>query len=120
MANPFVYVQLQTQDLGKAKKFYAELFDWSLDVRQTPVGEYVEIEAGDDSTGGMVAHRDATTPSRWVPYVLVTDIGTMADKARTLGATVLMGPAQLPDKSSFCLLTDTTGAAFALHQPASG
>jgi uncharacterized protein len=116
MENPFVYVQLQTQDLETAKTFYAQLFDWSMDARQTPMGEYVEIATGDDRGGGMVAHRDASAPSRWVPYVLVTDIAATADKARALGATVLMGPAQLPDKSTFCLLTDPGGAAFALHQ----
>ncbi|MGH7432856.1 MAG: VOC family protein, partial [Candidatus Methylomirabilales bacterium] len=30
MGNPFVHVELQTQDLGKAKKFYQELFSWKL------------------------------------------------------------------------------------------
>jgi predicted enzyme related to lactoylglutathione lyase len=120
MGNPFVYVQLQTQDLSKAKDFYRELFDWTYDERQTPAGPYVEVDVGDDKGGGMVGHRDPAAPSRWVPYVLVTDIGATADKARALGATVLMGPADLPDKSRFCLLLDVTGAAFALHQSAPG
>ena len=29
MANPFVHIELQTQDLTKAKKFYSQLFDWN-------------------------------------------------------------------------------------------
>ena len=30
MGNPFVHVELVTQDANKAKKFYKELFDWKL------------------------------------------------------------------------------------------
>ena len=31
MGNPFVHVELQTQDLGKARKFYQALFDSKLE-----------------------------------------------------------------------------------------
>jgi len=31
MANPFVHVELHTQDPERAKKFYTALFDWKLD-----------------------------------------------------------------------------------------
>jgi predicted enzyme related to lactoylglutathione lyase len=30
MANPFVHVELNTTDVGKAKTFYGKLFDWKL------------------------------------------------------------------------------------------
>jgi predicted enzyme related to lactoylglutathione lyase len=120
MGNPFVYVQLQTQDLGKAKAFYQQLFDWKFDEKQTPAGPYAEVRVGEGTAGGMVGLRDATTPSRWIPYVIVTDIKSTTDKARALGATVLQGPIQLPDKSWFSVIVDTTGATFALHQGAAG
>jgi uncharacterized protein len=118
MGSPFVYVQLQTQDLESAKEFYAQLFNWELDEHQTPVGPYAEILAGGDKIGGMVGHRDKEKPPYWVPYVKVTDINATSEKAKTLGATVLQGPMQLPDKTWFCLIMDTTGATFGLHQPA--
>lgn len=31
MANPFVHVELQTNDAAKAKDFYGRLFDWKLE-----------------------------------------------------------------------------------------
>ena len=31
MANPFVHIELHTQDTEKAKKFYGELFEWTLE-----------------------------------------------------------------------------------------
>jgi len=118
MGNPFVYVQLQTQGLAEAKRFYAQLFDWTYDERQTPAGPYGEIAVGGSKAGGIVGHRDAAAPSRWVPYVLVADINVTTDKARALGATVLQGPVQLPDKSWFSLIVDTSGAMFGLSQSA--
>jgi len=30
MANPFVYMQLQTTDLPRARAFYTSLLDWEL------------------------------------------------------------------------------------------
>ena len=35
MPNPFVHVELHTQDPEKAKKFYKELFDWQPQPCQT-------------------------------------------------------------------------------------
>lgn len=116
MGNPFVYVQLQTQDLQKAKAFYEKLFDWKYDEKTTGFGPYVEINVGSGTAGGMVGQRDASTPSRWVPYVVVDDIDASTNQARTLGATVLQGPVALPNKSRFSMLVDPTGAMFALHQ----
>jgi len=43
MSNPFVHVELQTQDLGKARKFYQALFDWKL---KDPTKDYALIEVG--------------------------------------------------------------------------
>jgi len=31
MANPFVHIELHTQDPEKAKSFYSKLFDWTLE-----------------------------------------------------------------------------------------
>jgi uncharacterized protein len=30
MANPFVHMELMATDVGKAKAFYGQLFDWKL------------------------------------------------------------------------------------------
>lgn len=31
MPNPFMHVELNTTDVGKAKSFYTALFDWKLE-----------------------------------------------------------------------------------------
>jgi predicted enzyme related to lactoylglutathione lyase len=50
MANPFVHVELMSTDVGKAKAFYGELFDWKLEDRDTgdmlePVSRSIEPKA---------------------------------------------------------------------------
>lgn len=36
MANPFVHIELQTNDLAKATAFYSRLFDWKLEDLPAP------------------------------------------------------------------------------------
>jgi hypothetical protein len=50
MANPFVHVEPQTQDPGRAKKFYGELFDWKIE--DLPDLAYTHIKVGEGTGGG--------------------------------------------------------------------
>ena len=36
MGNPFVFVELYTDDVGKSKKFYTSLLDWKTDDLPNP------------------------------------------------------------------------------------
>ena len=49
MANPFVHVELHTQDPQAAKKFYEELFDWKLE--DVPEMNYTVIDVGEQGRG---------------------------------------------------------------------
>ena len=49
MANPFVHVELHTQDPQAAKKFYGELFDWKLE--DVPEMNYTLIDVGEQGRG---------------------------------------------------------------------
>ena len=37
MANPFVFTELSTTDLGPSKAFYSKLFDWKLEIGRAHV-----------------------------------------------------------------------------------
>ena len=45
MANPFVHVELNTQDLPKAKEFYGMLFAWNLEDVDMGVVEAEDVSA---------------------------------------------------------------------------
>ncbi len=116
MGNPFVHVELHTQDPERAKKFYKELFDWKL--QDVPEMNYTVIDVGETGRGGgiMKSPMPDALP-QWVPYVLVDDVAASTGKANALGATVLQDTTEIPDIGWFSMLLDPTGAAFALFKP---
>ena len=112
MGNPFVHVELHTQDPERAKKFYKELFDWKLE--DVPEMDYTIIKVGEGTGGGIMKSPMPDALPQWVPYVLVDDIAASTGKAKSLGATVLADVTEIPDIGRFSMLLDPTGAAFAL------
>ncbi len=115
MGNPFVHVELHTQDPGRAKKFYGDLFDWKLEDMQDM--DYTIINVGEGTGGGIMKSPMPDALPQWVPYVLVDNIEAFTEKAKLLGANVLAEISEIPDMGSFSVLVDPTGAAFALWQP---
>ena len=116
MANPFVHVELNTTDLGKAKEFYGKLFDWTLE--DMPAGmDYTLIKVGEGTAGGMMKHPVPGAPSFWLAYVAVDDINSSTAKAKALGATVMKDVTEIPNVGWFSIFTDPTGAALALFKP---
>jgi uncharacterized protein len=115
MANPFVHVELHTQDPEGAKKFYKELFDWKLE--DVPDMNYTIINVGEGTGGGMMKSPMPDALPQWVPYVLVDNIAVATEKAKSLGATILVDVTEIPDMGQHSMFLDPTGAAFALWQP---
>ena len=118
MANPFVHIELQTQDVDKSKKFYASLFDWKLE--EIPGMDYTMINVGEGTGGGMMKKPVPGIPDNWLPYILVADAAASTKKARALGATIAKDVTEIPGFGWFSVILDPTGAAFALWQPKMG
>jgi predicted enzyme related to lactoylglutathione lyase len=94
-STPVVHLELHTGDLQRARAFYAQLCDWRPDRVDTRHGSYLTLELGGGLGGGIV--ECATERPLWLPYVEVTEIAQATDRARDLGAAVLLeareGPA---------------------------
>lgn len=118
MANPFIHIELQTSDTGKAKKFYESLFGWKLE--KIPGMDYTIIDVGEGTGGGMMKNPVEGAPDIWLPYILVDDVAASTEKAKKLGARVCKDVTEVPDFGWFSVLMDLTGAAFGLWQPKSG
>jgi len=115
MPNPFCHVELNTTDVRKAKDFYGKLFDWKLE--DMPGGEYTMIGVGEGVGGGMMKNPVPGAPSFWLSYVLVDDIRSATKKAASLGGAVMKDVTEIPNYGEFSVITDPTGAHFALWQP---
>ncbi len=117
MANPFVHVELQSNDLAKARAFYAKLFDWKLEDAEVPgFGSYTMIQVGDGTGGGMMKNQAKGVPSHWLPYVDVADIVSSTRKAKELGAKVALDVTPVGEMGRMSVIVDPSGATLGLWQ----
>jgi uncharacterized protein len=114
MANPFVHVELNTNDVGKAKGFYSKLFDWKMEDMKMDWGTYTIIGVGEGTGGGLMQNPIPNAPSFWLSYVLVDDIEAATKKAKSLGATVCKDVTEVPDMGWLSIISDPTGAMLGL------
>jgi predicted enzyme related to lactoylglutathione lyase len=93
-ANPIVHLELHTGDLARACEFYGRLFGWRSEVIDSDgCPPYRALDMG--GLGGGVVECE-TPRSLWLPYVEVGEIRGATDRARDLGAAVLMEPREGP------------------------
>jgi uncharacterized protein len=119
MGNPFIHLELNTDDPGKAKHFFQELFDWSFeDVPMGPDATYTLIRTGGEAGGGIFRKPTAEMPTTWLTYVHVNDLHATVEKALALGAQVPVRNVEAAGMGTFAILIDPTGAALGLWQPA--
>ena len=121
MANPFVHVELHTNNLARAKEFYSKLFSWKLqDMPMAGGGSYTMIDVGGGTGGGMMVNQAPGTPPHWMSYVGVDDINAATRKAKDLGAKVVVDVTEVGQYGTMSVITDPTGATLALWQPKAG
>jgi len=89
-----VHLELHTADLSRASDFYARLCGWQAERIDTAHGSYQQLGLGGGMGGGIV-QCGARRPV-WLPYVQVERVDTATERARTLGASVLLEPREGP------------------------
>ena len=115
MGNPFVHVELNTTNVGKAKEFYASLFDWKLQEHPMAGGmPYTIIGVGSGTGGGIMQHPMPGAPTIWIPYVLVEDIEASTKKAAALGAQIIKEVTEIENMGWLSILMDPTGGVLGL------
>jgi predicted enzyme related to lactoylglutathione lyase len=119
MASPFVHLELTTNDVSKAKEFYAGLFDWKLeDTTMADGDKYTMIRPGEGPGGGMMKNPMPGAASAWLPYVQVADVASSTRKAKDLGGTIYKDKTDIPGMGAFSIVADPTGAVIGLWQAA--
>jgi predicted enzyme related to lactoylglutathione lyase len=93
-SNPVVHLELHTGDLTAACEFYARVCGWRSERIDAGGGTYLALEMGNGLGGGVVECR--TQQPVWLPYVEVPEIESATERARDLGAGVLLEPREGP------------------------
>jgi uncharacterized protein len=94
MMTPVVHLELHTGDLPGASALYERLLGWRPERIDTTSGSYLSLELGGGFGGGIV--ECGVGRPLWLPYVEVADVAGATDRARRLGASVLLGPREGP------------------------
>jgi predicted enzyme related to lactoylglutathione lyase len=109
-----VHLELHTHDLFGASRFCGELLGWRTERLDCPSGSYHGLALGGPLDGGIV---ECGVPRPiWLPYVEVEQIDAMTERARELGALVLLEPREGPAGWRSVLATSACGE-IALWQP---
>jgi predicted enzyme related to lactoylglutathione lyase len=91
---PVVHLELHTPDRSAADTFYTGLLHWQAELIEARCGSYLALELGGGLGGGIV--ECGTRRPLWLPYVEVDRIGEQTERARQLGAQVLLEPREGP------------------------
>ncbi len=117
----FSWIDLATTDAAAAKQFYGQLFGW--EAHDMPAGEagiYTMLTLAGREVAALYEMnadmRSQGVPPHWLSYVTVDDVDTTAEKAASLGGTLLSPPFDVMESGRMALIQDPTGAMFALWQ----
>lgn len=118
----FVWHDLMTSDVEKAKQYYADLVGWTYkDVDMGgDFGKYSMIHAGGTEWGGFVhLGPEYGLPSHWMSYVTVPDVDETTAKVRELGGKVGVPGTDIPNVGRFAVIESPTGAHISPYKSAS-
>lgn len=117
----FVWDELHTSDPAAAKSFYGEVFGWT--ARDQDMGGFTytifQNRSGTDVGGCFPLQEGMQASPHWLVYIGTDDVDASTARAKELGATVHIEPADIPDVGRFSVIEDPAGAAVGLYKPTS-
>jgi uncharacterized protein len=114
----FSWTDLGTTDAHGAKSFYTSLFGW--EAEDLPVGEgfvYTMLRKNGLEVAALYRMQEEGQPPNWLSYVTVSSADEAAEKARELGASLIVEPMDVLDVGRQVVIQDPQGAVFAVWEP---
>ena len=91
---PVVHLELRTGDVRGAQAFYEGMCGWRPEHIESRHGSYLGLDLAREFGGGIVEAE--TERAIWLPYAQVGDIQAATERARKLGAAILLEPREGP------------------------
>lgn len=112
------WIELETNDLDRSRRFYRGLFGWLADEVTTADDEpYLIFRCGGDPVAGAVWSPLAEIPASWCTAFAVPDADEATARAVEAGAVLMTEPTEM-NVGRQSILVDPTGAVFGLLGPA--
>lgn len=115
--NTWLWSDLFTRDLERARSFYREAFDIDSRAAEGPM-EYTLISVRGRDVGGMMAASEhdvpADVPPHWNVYFAVDDVDATVRRVEELGGHTVIAPSDIPGVGRFASVVDPQGSQFLL------
>jgi predicted enzyme related to lactoylglutathione lyase len=114
----FVWYELITTDVERARSFYANVLGWGTQEVAMPGMAYTLFTVGEASVSGLMnlpedAKKMGAKP-RWIGYVGVDDVDATTDLIKQLGGAIHLPPTDFYNFSRFAVVADPQTATFGL------
>lgn len=116
----FIWADLVTDDVAKARSFYAQVFGWQF----WEVGNYIiAMNDGQPLAGMFQKARPANETNarpRWFGYISVANVGKAQRAVTKAGGRVLAPAKDFPERGEQAVLMDREGAIFGVMKSRKG
>jgi len=121
-----VHFEIPAENIEKLKKFYSDLFGWTMNkypgpttyymVGTVPINEKTMMPIRPGVNGGLYGKKDATSPDLAVPlnYISVESVEEYSKKVVTLGGKILVPKMEIPTIGWWALAVDPEGNKFGM------
>ncbi len=110
----FVWNELMTDDVDKAKAFFAATIGWSFERRDLTDTPYWVCRENGKPVGGITDMRGVSPPGappHWFSYIEVDDVDSRVAKIEANGGKILRPPHDIPSVGRIAIVADSTGGA---------
>ena len=114
MPYPIAHIELTTDNLKVAQKFYGKVFAWNL--KDVPGMNYTMIDVGGGVGGGMQMKPTPEAPAGWMPYVQVDDVKATVAKAVKAGANAILPFQDIGEMGAIGVFADPNGAVIGVWE----
>src|SRR5262249_36164345 len=112
------WIDLFTSDPEKSRRFYTELFGWTVEDPGPDYGGYVNFHKDGIPVAGCMGNDGSTgQPDGWNVHLNVSDAAAACERATKHGGTVVVPPMPVMDLGTMSVIVDPGGAGIGAWQP---
>lgn len=116
----FVWRELMTNDLERAREFYAALLGWQWESMDMGDSAYWVAKVGGQYAAGMMKLPEGVPMPCWGTYVSVENVDLVCEAAKSHGGEICAPPMDIPGVGRIACIQDPQGAAIMFMRAETG
>jgi len=116
--NAWCWNELTTPEPDKSVEFYKKIGGFTEEKMDGGGMTYHVLSFDGAPRAGITKTPMPGAPTAWTPYVAVANADQTTDRAKKLGATVHVGPIDIPNVGRFAVFTEANAGTLGILQPA--